>query len=207
MPVRELGNDYHATMDGKEAGDQIHQILAMKTVTDYQDKTMVPVWTKDSILRIKDVKIESEEGISRLQDISIEVKGLKKIGVVGASGSGKSTFIDLLAGFLDPGDGEVLYNEQKLPHFSLSGWQQQLTYIPQHPHIFSGTIAENIRLYAPDASLEKVKKAADQVGLTELISRFPNGLEEKIGQGGRSLSGGEEQRVALARGLLQNRPR
>ncbi|OAK71946.1 thiol reductant ABC exporter subunit CydD [Lederbergia galactosidilytica] len=206
LPVRELGNDYHATMDGKEAGDQIHQILAMKTVTDDQDKTMVPVWTKDSILRIKDVKIESEEGISRLQDISIEVKGLKKIGVVGASGSGKSTFIDLLAGFLDPGDGEVLYNEQKLPHFSLSGWQQQLTYIPQHPHIFSGTIAENIRLYAPDASLEKVKKAADQVGLTELISRFPNGLEEKIGQGGRSLSGGEEQRVALARGLLQNRP-
>ncbi|MFS0614182.1 thiol reductant ABC exporter subunit CydD [Lederbergia ruris] len=206
LPVRELGNDYHATMDGKEAGDQIQQILAMETMADDRDKAVIPPWKKDGILRMKNVGIESDEGISRLEELNIEVKGLQKIGIVGASGSGKSTFIDLLSGFLAPSNGEIIYHDQKLPHFSLDGWQKQLTYIPQHPHIFSGTVAENIRLYAPDSSMEKVKEAADKVGLTELVSRFPNGLEEKIGQGGRSLSGGEEQRVALARGLLQNRP-
>ncbi|GIN74696.1 ATP-binding/permease protein CydC [Bacillus sp. J14TS2] len=206
LPVRELGNDYHATMDGKEAGEKIHQILAMKTIANDQAEIAIPAWTKDSVLALKNVSMESEEGLTRLENLNFDVRGLQKIGIVGTSGSGKSTLIDLLTGFLEKTSGEISCNGQKLPHFSLDDWQKQLTYIPQHPHIFAGTIAENIRLYSPDAPKEKVKKAADKVGLTALVSRFPNGLEEVIGQGGRTLSGGEEQRVALARGLLQDRP-
>lgn len=206
LPVRELGNDYHATMDGKEAGENIHQILAKKTIANDQAEIAIPAWTKDSVLSLKNVNMESEEGLTRLENLNFDVQGLQKIGIVGTSGSGKSTLIDLLTGFLETTSGEISCNGQKLPHFSLEDWQKQLTYIPQHPYIFAGTIAENIRLYAPDASMEKVTEAADKVGLTALVSRFPNGLEEVIGQGGRNLSGGEEQRVALARGLLQDRP-
>ncbi|MBO0993403.1 thiol reductant ABC exporter subunit CydD [Bacillus sp. SD088] len=206
LPVRELGNDYHATMDGKEAGEKIHQILAMKTIANDQAEIAIPAWTKDSVLSLKNVSMESEEGLTRLENLNFDVRGIQKIGIVGTSGSGKSTLIDLLTGFLETTSGEISCNRQKIPHFSLEDWQKQLTYIPQHPHIFAGTIAENIRLYAPDAPKEKVKEAADKVGLTALVSRFPNGLEEVIGQGGRNLSGGEEQRVALARGLLQDRP-
>ena len=89
--------------------------------------------------------------------------------------------------------------------FSILGWQEQLIYIPQHPYIFSGTVAENISLYAPNSSRTDIEKAIEITGLTELVGRLPNGLDERIGQGGRSLSGGEEQRIALTRSLLQER--
>ena len=101
---------------------------------------------------------------------------------------------------------DFAFNELQIENFQYPGWQEQIVYIPQHPYIFSGTVAENIRLYAPDASRADIDEAVKVTGLTELIEQFPAGLDERIGQGGRSLSGGEEQRIALTRSLLQKRP-
>jgi len=134
------------------------------------------------------------------------VKGLRKVGIVGASGAGKSTLIDLLSGLTHPDGGTIEANGVKMSTFATDGWQKQISYIPQHPYIFTGTLAENIKWYRPDASDEEVSEAAKITGLTELIKRLPNGLEEQIGHGGRTLSGGEEQRIALARTVLENRP-
>lgn len=85
-------------------------------------------------------------------------------------------------------------------------WRGQTTYIPQHPYLFSASLEDNIRFYKPDATREEVEKAAASAGLTKLIQTLPGGLDQIVGNGGRSLSGGQEQRVALARAFLNDRP-
>ncbi|MNC45557.1 putative multidrug export ATP-binding/permease protein [compost metagenome] len=85
-------------------------------------------------------------------------------------------------------------------------WRQQTSYIPQRPYIFSGTLADNVRFYYPEATTEAVAGVVAAAGLSKLVAALPDGLDERIGGGGRSLSGGQEQRVALARALLSRRP-
>lgn len=89
---------------------------------------------------------------------------------------------------------------------SAQGWREQITYIPQKPYIFSGSLEENIRFNAPEATREEVERAVKAAGLDGLVRSLPGGLNERIGGGGRPLSGGQEQRVALARALLSKRP-
>ncbi|AOV06196.1 thiol reductant ABC exporter subunit CydD [Sporosarcina ureilytica] len=202
-PVRELGNDYHATMDGKEAGEQIRGLLAEKTIAQ-KNLPSTPTWTEDRQLTFHEIGMKSEER-DILRNINFSVKGYQKIGIVGMSGAGKSSLIDLLSGFTQPTSGKISVDDAEFNHLSLPAWQDQLTYIPQHPTIFSGTVADNIRFYEPGATREEVVRAAKLAGLEELVRHFPNGFDEKIGQAGRTLSGGEEQRIALARSLLQNR--
>lgn len=207
LPVRDLGNDYHATMDGKEVGEKIRELLEKETFASEDSEISVPQWYEESTLSVKQLtKSSDEEERLLLKNISFQVSGFKKVGIVGMSGAGKSTLIDILSGFSHPTDGEIMIDGTKLVHFSLQDWQRQVTYVPQHPYIFAGTIAENISLYEPNSPREKIEQAAEMTGLIDLIKSLPSGLDERIGQGGRSLSGGEEQRIALARGMLQSRP-
>ncbi len=208
LPVRELGNDYHATMDGKEAGESIHELLEKENnPLRIENMPDAPYWSDGRQLSLKNLtKHSEEEERDILKNISFQVSGFQKIGIVGMSGAGKSTLIDILSGFSQPSAGEIILDEERFCDFSMPSWQEQVTYIPQHPYIFAGTVAENISLYEPDAPREKIEEAANKTGLRELIKQFPKGLDERIGQGGRALSGGEEQRIALARGLIQERP-
>lgn len=203
-PVRELGNDFHATMDGKEAGAEIRKLLAEETVSR-TDLPAVPKWTEKSALTFEEIEKMSDEGRFILKGIDFTINGYQKVGIVGTSGAGKSTLIDLLSGFTQPSIGTVSIDGVKVDHLSLPDWQNQLTYIPQHPTIFSMTVLDNIRFYEPTATREEVDGAVKKAGLNELVNSFPKGLDELIGQAGRVLSGGEEQRIALARLLLQNR--
>lgn len=203
-PVRELGNDFHATMDGKEAGEEIRGLLAEKTV-ERTDLPTVSKWTGNSSMTLESIIKKSDEDREILKDINFTVNGYQKVGIVGTSGAGKSTLIDLLSGFTQPSTGSIVVDDVKVNHLSFPDWQNQLTYIPQHPTIFSSTVLDNIRFYEPAATREEVAEAVKKAGLDELVNSFPNGLDELIGQAGRALSGGEEQRIALARLLLQNR--
>ena len=207
QPIRDLGNDYHATMDGKDAGKQINKLLSKSTLSNKHNPLEVPQWTKVSTLSVQNLTKQTDTDDKLiLEDITFEVNGFQKIGIIGASGAGKSTLIDILSGFSSIKDGSISINETKLDSFSNINWQKQISYIPQHPYIFAGTVADNIRLYAPNATEEEMEDAISVTGLTELVSQLPNGLNERIGQGGRVLSGGEEQRIALTRSLLVNRP-
>ncbi|MNO72991.1 ATP-binding/permease protein CydD [compost metagenome] len=211
LPVRMVGADYHATLDGKEAGQAMEEIIA---AGEKQAELAAPVpegadltWSRDSRLSLQGVGITyEEEERPSLQDVNVTFKGIGKIGIIGESGAGKSTLIDILGGFLRPTEGSFELNGTVLGDLGASGWREQITYIPQKPYIFSSSLKDNIRFNTPDATNREVEQAASAAGLDSLIQDLPNGLDELIGGGGRPLSGGQEQRVALARSLLSDRP-
>lgn len=195
LPVRELGTDYHATLNGQEAGRAMQAILAIEEAKAEQPVSLER-WSADDELVVSDVHAAS------LKTISFSIKGHQKVGIIGESGAGKSTLIDVLGGFLGLDAGTISINGQEAAHLQKESWQNLLTYIPQHPYTFSGTLADNIRFYKPDATDEDVLKAADQAGLSSLKAL----AHETIGEGGRQLSGGQMQRIAVARALLSDRP-
>lgn len=204
LPIRSLSNDYHATMDGKESGKEIEQLLQQQEITS--SNVDFPAWDENSVLSVKGLERKAEDGNRYLlKDISFEVKGFQKIGIVGASGAGKSTFIDLLSGLSHSSGGTFSINGTEFTQFSTEGWRKQISYIPQHPYIFSGTVRENMCWYVNDASDSEIKRVAEVVGLSDFVQRLPEGFDTKIGQGGRDISGGEEQRIALSRALLDGR--
>lgn len=206
LPVREVGADYHATLNGQEAGKAMQDILDEQEFK-VQEITHLPHWNRANSITLKDVSVKPEkDGQTILTNINLSIKGFQKIGIVGESGSGKSTLIDLIGGFLEPSNGTIHISGEEVSHLQVQDWHKQLIYIPQNPYIFSKSLNDNISFYKPNASTEEIENAAIQAGLTSLIEELPKGLEEKIGEGGRALSGGQSQRVALARAFLENRP-
>ncbi|MDN6626371.1 MAG: thiol reductant ABC exporter subunit CydD, partial [Pisciglobus halotolerans] len=205
LPVREFSNDYHATLDGKNAMQAIFAILEMEVPqeTDKLSKEDA-VWNETSELTIHNMTVQYEEdGKRALSTISLDWKGYGKIGVIGMSGSGKSTFINTVGGFLQPADdASIEINGTVLPHFAQENWQKGISYIPQKPYLFQDTVANNVRFYTPDASDTEVSLAIAKAGLTEIVEELPDGMETLIGEGGRMLSGGQAQRVAVARAFL-----
>lgn len=209
LPVRMVGSDYHATLNGKEAGEAIQAIIDMpiqKVEVDLP-KGFSYSWNSDSQLTLSHVDVRhEEEGPHSLQDVTLHIQGMRKIGIIGESGAGKSTLIDVLSGFLRPSSGDVILNGQRLPALTDEAWQSQMTYIPQNPYLFSSSLADNVKFYTPSASQSEVEQAIMNAGLSDLVSSLPGGYDEVIGGGGRTLSGGQAQRVALARAFLSDRP-
>lgn len=221
LPVRLVGSDFHATLDGKEAAEAMKSIIDQDEVkaevvgsngdqalkSAFKTPEEIFTWHKNSVLTLNDVSVKYEEaGLSSLEAVNLQFKGASKIGIIGESGAGKSTLVDILGGFLHPTSGSITVNGTKVSALTDEAWRKQTSYIPQRPYIFSGTLADNIRFYYPEASMEAVAAAVKATGLSELVATLPNGLDEMIGGGGRSFSGGQEQRVALARALLSSRP-
>ncbi|MFD3259232.1 thiol reductant ABC exporter subunit CydD [Paenibacillus lentus] len=213
LPVRMVGADYHATLDGKEAGQAMDAIIAegeaekaaLARLPEAASASLE--WRADSVMKLSSVTVRhEEEGQASLDRAGLELSGFGKIGIIGESGAGKSTLIDVLGGFLRPTEGEIGINGVKLGDLASPEWRKQITYIPQNPYIFSGTLADNIAFYSPGASRPAIEQAAAAAGLGALAASLPAGYDEPIGGGGRALSGGQEQRVALARALLSERP-
>jgi len=201
LPVRMVGADYHATLNGKEAGEAIQAILDEET----KDQQTPAISASINKLSFDSVGFcHPGEEINTLNNISFSIDGAKKIGIVGESGAGKSTFIDLLSGFAAHTSGSISVNGSEASLTS-DAWRQQTTYIPQSPYIFSLSLRDNIRFYSPEATDEEIEKALKATDLYDLYKTFPSGLDEWLGDGGRRLSGGQEQRVALARAYLSNR--
>ncbi|WP_088840773.1 thiol reductant ABC exporter subunit CydD [Listeria sp. ILCC797] len=206
LPVRELGSDYHATLDGQEAGRVIQAIIDEgKAQQEKNAGTAAPAYTNDSVLNLAGVTVNYADGHQEsLAQADFGVSGLQKIGIIGATGAGKSTMIDVLSGFLAPTTGEIQIDGTavKLHNYA---WQKQVTYIPQHPYLFHDTIAGNIKFYHPESADDAVKSAAKAAGLNAFIEDLDEGYETVVGEAGRTLSGGQEQRIALARAFLSDR--
>ncbi|MHA7611721.1 ABC membrane transporter (ATP-binding protein) required for cytochrome bb' function [Weissella viridescens] len=203
LPIRNFANDYHATLDGKNALADIFDILDQpetKNQDAYQPKQAA--WQADSTLALQNVNYTYPKTSQlALQNISMEIKGFEKVGLVGTSGSGKSTLLNLLGGFID-GEGEVKIEGEKVPHLSQKAWQQNLQFMPQDPYIFHDTVRANLAFYAPEVTDVQIEKVIDQVGLQDWFNNLTDGLDTIIGDGAMQTSGGQAQRIALARIML-----
>ncbi|MDM5188201.1 thiol reductant ABC exporter subunit CydD [Bacillus sp. DX4.1] len=207
LPIRQVGANYHATLDGQIAMEQIEDII------EQQKKMVVPradsriSWDPFSSMALSNITVSNEESEKTLlQDIHFSWKGNGAIGIIGESGAGKSTFIDVLAGFLQPDHGSIVINGTETKSFTREDWLQSIAYIPQTPYVFPLSLGDNIRFYEPSATDEEVERVIDEVDLRSLAESLPEGIHERIGEGGRMLSGGQEQRVAMARALLSKKP-
>ncbi|WP_434166631.1 thiol reductant ABC exporter subunit CydD [Bacillus thuringiensis] len=207
LPIKQVGANYHATLDGQIAMEQIEEILQQQKRIEKKDLNEDIVWNASSSLKLQDIKVnndESEKAI--LEGINFTWEGNGAIGVIGESGAGKSTLIDVLAGFLSSSSGKMLVNDVEVDESTREGWQKNIAYIPQQPYIFPLSLKDNIRFYETNATDGDVERVINEVGLRSLVTSLPNGMHERIGEGGRMLSGGQEQRVAMARALLSKKP-
>jgi len=153
---------------------------------------------------LDEVGFTYQEGRFALKDIALTIEPYQKVALIGRSGAGKSTVLQLIAGLADPQEGRILLDGIERSQVEEANWFRQLSYISQHPYLYAGTLAENIAIgELRQATLDEIFEAAQAAGLEELIATLPEGLDTVIGEGGRGLSGGEKQRVALARAFLK----
>lgn len=137
---------------------------------------------------------------------NLEIKAGEKVGLVGSSGSGKSSLIKLLNRYYDIGGGAITINKINIADVTQASLHQHIALIPQDPALFNRTIMENIRYGNPDASDAAVIRAAKQAYCHDFIMRLPNGYQSRVGERGIMLSGGERQRIAIARAIIKNAP-
>ncbi|MDA1878965.1 thiol reductant ABC exporter subunit CydD [Bacillus cereus group sp. BY10-2LC] len=207
LPIKQVGANYHATLDGQLAMEQIEEILQQQKEIGKKESNVDLIWNSSSNLKLQDVKVKNDESEKAiLEGIDFTWNGNGSIGVIGESGAGKSTLIDVLAGFLTPSVGKMIVNGVEIDGSTREEWQKNIAYIPQQPYIFPLSLKDNVCFYETNTTDEEVERVINEVGLRSLVTSLPNGMYERIGEGGRMLSGGQEQRVAMARALLSKKP-
>ncbi|MBX0359789.1 thiol reductant ABC exporter subunit CydD [Halobacillus sp. Nhm2S1] len=154
-------------------------------------------------LELDQVSFSYDKGFA-LEGLTATIKPYDQVAIVGKSGAGKSTLLHLLAGLAKPSSGVVALHNRSLFDYAEREWFSRVSYISQHPYLFSGTIAENIAIGGRgDHSKEEIQEAAERAGIAELIASLEKGYDTPVGEAGRGLSGGEKQRLALARTFLK----
>src|SRR5664280_3257779 len=207
IPLRMLGLRFHAGMSGTSAARRIFEILDLETAGSNVDKS-----TNDSLFPFSTISVSGlsytypGEARPALQNISLEIKSGQHVAFVGESGAGKSTLAGILLRFMEPDHGTVCVDGKSVNGISFASWRDLISWVPQAPHLFHDTIAANLLLAKPDATAEEVSSAADAAHLTDFIRSLPGGLETIIAEDGTRLSGGQAQRLALARAFLKNAP-
>ncbi|WP_340390526.1 thiol reductant ABC exporter subunit CydD [Paenibacillus sp. FSL E2-0151] len=160
--------------------------------------------TMPPTIELNDVRFQYTPDSFGLETGQISIGPGEQIAIVGKSGSGKTTLLHLIAGLLKPDSGAVLVNGSQLSQQDEAAWFERVSYITQHPYIFAGTFAENIAIGAGrNVSRTEIEQAAEEAGLAGVVAQLEQGLDTFVGEGGRGLSGGEKQRLALARAFLK----
>jgi ATP-binding cassette subfamily C protein CydD len=204
-PLRNMGTQYHARMAAAAAAEQMIRVLDAEPgqASPGRERLQAP---RPFGLRFEDVHFSYEEGRDALRGVDLEVPSGDRVALVGTSGAGKTTVINLLLGFLSPTSGRILIGDQALADLDLEDWRRHLAWVPQQPRLFQGTIGDNIRLGRPDADLDAVRAAARRARAADFIEALPAGYDSLVGERGAGLSGGQIQRIALARAFLRDAP-
>jgi ATP-binding cassette subfamily B protein len=187
-----------------EAAPMTEILLKDNKITDSEHAPRLHAAQGD--ISFNNVGYAYEEGDEAIKGFDLNIKGGRKIGIVGHSGAGKTTITKLLLRFDDVTSGEILIDDQNISHVTQRSLRQSISYVPQEPLLFHKSLEDNIRYGKPGATDEDVKKAAQQANAHEFIEKLADGYKTLVGERGVKLSGGQRQRVAIARAILKDAP-
>jgi ATP-binding cassette, subfamily C, bacterial CydD len=205
-PLRELGVHRHAGMEGSAAAERIFEILSTPVPVRQGSATQEPITDGIAIAFSGVGYTYPASDHAALSDLTLTLEAGTRTALVGRSGAGKSTLVNLLMRFVDPDSGTISANGAEITSLPAKTWREYVALVPQRPHLFYGSVLENISLARPEASREEVEMAAELAGAAEFIQRLPDGYSTQIGERGARLSGGEAQRIAIARAFLKDAP-
>ncbi|CAM3591619.1 ABC transporter ATP-binding protein [Acinetobacter baumannii] len=210
--IESIGQVLHIFADARSSATRIWQMLDEKSAIEDQQYPLTLQWRDELSIKLENVSFQDKTTKNFiLKQCSVEFRADEIVTVVGKTGSGKTTLMNLLNRFIDPTEGQVLIGSEQmgwtnikdLSLFELRHWVQ---IIPQENFFFSGTLADNLRVAKQDATEQEMKEALHLASASELLQRLDNGLDTLIGDKGVTLSGGQKQRLALAHSILKNSP-
>ena len=197
-PIRRVSKTYSSLQDAIAANERLKEIFHIKpkilsgNIKGREIKTIT----------FKNVSLKYDNNVA-LKNINYFASKPKKIGLVGDSGGGKSSFVSLIMRFYDVSDGEILMNDKNIKEYDLEFLREKIAYIPQNVHIFNDTIAANVA-YGKEIDEIKVKEALKKANLLDFVESLENGIYTILQENGSNLSGGQRQRIAIARALYKN---
>ena len=212
-PLRRLAIEYHAGQEGNAALERITELNALpaqtrSVTTKGQESSSLGFSSLElSTLELNTVGFTYAESESpALEQVSFVIEQGQTVALIGPSGAGKSTLAKLLMQFMQPDQGQILINGQPAQNLQPSDWRRIISWVPQQPAFFAGTVAQNIALGRPDASIEQIHQAARVASAQEFIEALPDGFNTLLGENGLRLSGGQRQRLAIARAAIMDTP-
>jgi ATP-binding cassette subfamily C protein CydD len=205
LPLRTLGVQYHARMEAIGAAERIVEVLDTAS-PPMPEVSQRPVLGREIEIRFEDVHFAYAPGREALRGASFALASGRVTALVGPSGAGKSTALNLLLGFVRAQRGRVVIDGHDLDHLDPDHWLRHVAWVPQRPHLFRGSVLDNIRMFDANIGFGAVRSAAQQAHAEEFIDRLPQGYETEVGERGQNLSGGQVQRLALARAFLKDAP-
>ncbi|MFI7699831.1 thiol reductant ABC exporter subunit CydD [Nonomuraea sp. NPDC049480] len=210
LPLRAMGTRFHASMEGVAAADAAFAVL--DDAAGSGERRATPSGSTPSggarsggapEIRLEGVTVRYPgRDAAALEDVTLTIHPRERVALVGESGGGKSTLLHLLLGFVQPSEGRVLVDGTDLRELDVASWRSRLAFVAQRPHLFTTSVADNIRLGAPSASLEEVRRAA-AAAHAGFVATLPQGFDTVVGERGANLSAGQRQRIALARAFCR----
>jgi ATP-binding cassette, subfamily C, bacterial CydD len=207
LPFRELGTHYHAKAEAVGAALEIKKIFESEKYSLEEGNSASDEYLEGDIsLSFSDLSINYEGKKDKaLNAINLNIKAGEKVAIVGPSGAGKTTLFNTVLNFIKPSSGSVYVNDVDLSSINIKEWYSSISWLKQNPTLFSGSIKENLLLANPEATDEECVKALSFANLSDFLMELPEGLDTLIGENNIGLSGGQVQRVAIARIYIQNR--
>jgi ATP-binding cassette subfamily B protein len=202
-PIGQISSMYERFQFTATAAERVFEVLDTQPEVDRSRERRPPEGIKGAV-KLEQVYFSYEDGEPVLLDIDLEVKPGEMIGLVGKTGVGKTTVVNLVCRFYDPDSGAIYVDGHDLREYDLRGWRSQIGMVLQEPFLFHGSIAENIAYGRESASEQEVIGAAKAANAHEFIMNMPDRYDTQVGERGQRLSGGERQRISIARAILHN---
>jgi ATP-binding cassette, subfamily C, bacterial CydCD len=203
LPLRALGANFHASSDGLRAAEHVFELLEVPATNVSQGT----VRAQDTSIRITRLDVSYQgRRVPAVQGVELVVEPGETVALVGPSGCGKSTLLNVIVGLCRPAAGQVQLGGVDLCDLDLDDWRDRVAWVPQRPHLFARTVADNVRLGRPGATDDEVAASLEAAGLSGVVLRLPRGVDTQLGDGGAGLSAGERQRLALARAFVRDAP-
>ena len=200
-PITSLANFWGQFQEGMAAAERVFSLMDAKSKVHQTDEKQLP--DMKGAIQLQNVTFRYNRNENVLEDFSLQIKPGEKIALVGHTGSGKSTIVQLILRFYEFNEGKVIIDGQDIRSLNMKAYREQIGYVGQTPFLFSGTVLENILYGNANASKEDAIKAANKIGNGQWLEYLPDGIETQVGERGNGISLGQRQLVAIARLILK----